>query len=53
MDDCIAAFEDSDWRDGRGAEPQAIGDILAELLAQYEVRFPNVNVTVVEVPVAA
>jgi hypothetical protein len=53
MDECITAFEDSDWRDGRGDEPQAIGDILAQLLAQYEAKFPHVNITVVEVPAAA
>jgi hypothetical protein len=53
MDDRITAFEEGDWDDGRGGEPQAIGDILADLLAQYQTRFPEVNITVVEVPVAA
>ena len=53
MDDRRTIFEESDWDDGRGAEPQAIGDILAELLAQYRARFPKVNITVVEVPAAA
>jgi hypothetical protein len=32
----------------RGGEPQAIGDILAELLAQYEDRFPVARIAVVE-----
>jgi len=52
MDDHITAFEDSDWDDGRAGEPQAIGDILADLLAQYQARFPQVNITVVEVSAA-
>ena len=33
--------------------PQPIGEILAGLLAQYEVRFPEVKITVVETHVAA
>ena len=53
MDDRRTVFEVGDWDDGRGAEPHAIGDILAELLAQYQARFPKVNITVVEVPTAA
>ena len=53
MDDHISVFEDSDWDDGPDDEPQVIGDILAELLAQYEARFPEVNITVVEVSAAA
>ncbi len=53
MDHCTTVFEDSDWDDGRAGEPQVIGDILAELLAQYQARFPGVNITVVEVPAAA
>lgn len=38
---------------GRHDGPQPIGEILAELLAQYEVRFPAVKIAVVETPVAA
>jgi hypothetical protein len=34
-------------------EPAAIGEVLAELLAQYQARFPEVQITVVEVPTAA
>jgi hypothetical protein len=33
--------------------PQAIGAVLAELLAQYQARFPEVRIVVVETPVAA
>ena len=33
--------------------PQPIGAILAELLAQYQARFPDVHVTVVETPAVA
>jgi hypothetical protein len=29
------------------AEPQPVGEILEELLAQYQQRFPNVQITVV------
>jgi hypothetical protein len=32
----------------RGGEPQPIGDVLAELLAQYEDRFPAARIAVVE-----
>jgi len=43
----------SGWEEDRGSEPQAIGEILAELLAEYERRYPEVNVTVIEAPSAA
>jgi len=43
----------SGWEEDRDAEPQAIGEVLAELLAQYECRYPEVNVAVIEVPAAA
>lgn len=36
----------------RGGEPLAIGEVLAELLAQYQARFPEVQITVVETPAA-
>ncbi len=44
--------EDFDGREDRGGEPQPIGEILAELLAQYQARFPEVQVSVVETAVA-
>jgi hypothetical protein len=34
-------------REERRAEPQAIGDVLAELFAQYEARFPHLHMTIV------
>jgi hypothetical protein len=34
-------------QDGR-TEAQPIGDILKQLLAQYEARFPEIRVTIVE-----
>ena len=34
-------------------EPQPIGAILAELLAQYQARFPEVHIAVVETPAVA
>lgn len=57
MENRISAFydnlngqrEERDRHDG----PHPIGEILAELLAQYEVRFPQVPIAVVETPVAA
>ena len=45
--------EDSERGDRRSDGPQPIGEILAELLAQYQVRFPEVHVAVVETPAAA
>jgi hypothetical protein len=50
MDGSVTAFEDSDWDDEAVSEPQAIGEILDELLAQYQARFPTVNIMVVETP---
>lgn len=38
--------------DGRGDGPQPISAILAELLAQYDARFPAVRVSVVQTPAA-
>ena len=37
----------------RGGEPQPIGEILQELLAQYEARFPEIKVVVVETAATA
>lgn len=34
----------------RSEGPQPIGEVLAELLAQYQARFPNVKISVVETP---
>jgi hypothetical protein len=34
-------------------EPQPIGAILAELLAQYQTRFPEVRIAVVKTPAVA
>jgi len=43
--------EDRERKD-RG-EPQPIGMILAELLAQYQVRFPELRISIVETPAVA
>ncbi len=53
MENRISQFEreDRDREDRRG--PQPIGAILAELLAQYQVRFPEVRIAVVETPAVA
>ncbi len=37
----------------RPKEPQPIGAILAELFVQYQARFPEVHIAVVETPAAA
>jgi hypothetical protein len=38
---------------GECREPQPIGEILSELLAQYQARFPEVRIAVVETPSVA
>jgi hypothetical protein len=43
-------IEERDWPSGR---PQAIGEILEELLIQYQQRFPDINIVVVEAPATA
>ncbi len=40
-------------RADRRREPQPIGVILAELLAQYQTRYPEVHIAVVTTPGAA
>jgi hypothetical protein len=40
-------------RDGRNEEPQPVGEIQEELLAQYERRFPDVRITIVEATATA
>jgi hypothetical protein len=35
------------------ATPQPLGEILEELLAQYEIKFPGVHITVVETAATA
>jgi hypothetical protein len=42
--------DDERQRDG---EPQPVGEILEELLAQYERRFPDLHITVVETAATA
>ena len=39
--------------DERDGEPQPVGEILEELLAQYEARFPNTRIVVVETAATA
>jgi hypothetical protein len=34
----------------RGGEPQRIGEVLAELMAQYERRFPVARIAVMQTP---
>lgn len=37
----------------RSGGPVAIGEVLAELLAQYQARFPDVQITLVDTSAAA
>ena len=39
--------------DDRHDEPQPVGEVLEELLAQYERRFPDIHITVVETTATA
>ncbi len=45
--------EDSGQRDQHSDGPQPIGEILAELLAQYQIRFPEAKIAVVETSATA
>jgi hypothetical protein len=45
MKNRITRFEER-----RGDGPQPIGEILAELLARYEARFPRTRIAVIETP---
>jgi hypothetical protein len=45
--------EDSGQRDRWRDRPRPIGEILAEILAYYQVRFPEASIAVVETPVVA
>ena len=49
MDGRFTGFENDFGWDDESGEPQAIGEILADLLAQYQTRFPGVKITVVEI----
>ncbi len=56
MKNRISQLENEDCqrvRNDRPRGPQPIGAILAELLAQYQTRFPEVRIAVVETPAAA
>lgn len=43
----------ADRHDQRGGGPQRIDAILADFLAQYQARFPEARIAVVETPVVA
>jgi hypothetical protein len=53
MENRIGVFdEEFDRREDYDSEPRPIGEVLAELLAGYQVRFPDVQVSVVEAAAA-
>ena len=39
--------------DKRDGEPQPVGEILEELLAQYEAKYPGIHISVVETAATA
>ena len=39
--------------DERDGEPHPVGEILEELLAQYEAKFPDIHISVVETAATA
>ena len=51
MENRISQIVNEERKDRQG--PQPIGEILQELLAQYQVRFPEVRIAVVETPAVA
>jgi DNA-binding transcriptional LysR family regulator len=55
MENRISQYEkeNREQEDRRRGEPQPIAAILAELLAQYQTRFPEVRIAVVETPAVA
>jgi len=52
-DSLILADDDLPRPQPRGEEVQPIGDILAELLARYRAQYPELNLSIVELPSAA
>ena len=53
MDETLISFADDERGERTDSEPRAIGEVLAELLAQYQARFPEANIAVVDVSAAA
>jgi hypothetical protein len=43
---------DDDFEERANREPQPIGEVLAELLAQYQVRYPEARLSIVETAAA-
>ncbi len=53
MQNRISQYEDKDNEGKDRREPQPIRAILAQHLFQYQVRFPEIHIAVVETPAAA
>jgi len=53
MENRINQFENEAREREECREPQPISVILAELLAQYQARFPKIRITVIETPAGA
>ena len=50
MENRITKQQDDLRRREEGRGPKPISEILVELLAQYQIRFPQARITVVETP---
>ena len=54
MENRISQYDNEEReREDRRGGPQPIGVVLAELLTQYQVRFPEVHIVVVETTATA
>jgi hypothetical protein len=53
MNNRISHVETKDREFEGRSEPRPIGAVLAELLAQYQARFPEARISIVETPAAA
>jgi hypothetical protein len=53
MNNRISQLESQNRELNECREPQLIGQVLAELLAQYQARFPDVRIAIVETSAAA
>jgi hypothetical protein len=51
MNNRISTLDD-DFGERADRDPQPIGEVLAELLAQYQVRYPEARLSVVETAAA-
>jgi hypothetical protein len=55
MENRLSHLREESWekQNSHRENPRPIGEILLELFAQYQTRFPEIGITVVETPVNA